>query len=143
MAAGREPPFEILEHTADVGVVARGRSLAEAFANAAAGMFSIMTDLDRVQEHDGTDVSVRGRDVEHLLVRWLSELLYHFETDRMLYRRFTIQRITATELEASALGERYAPERHEIRTPIKAVTYHQLEVKREDGGARVRVIFDI
>jgi SHS2 domain-containing protein len=143
MPADGPPPFEILEHTADVGVVAHGRTLAQAFVNAATGMFSIMTDLDRVEEHDGTDVSVRARDVEHLLVRWLAELLYHFDTDRMLFRRFVIQKISATELEASALGERIDPTRHELRSVIKAVTYHQLNVQRDEEQARVQVLFDI
>jgi len=75
-----EQGFEILEHTADIGIVARGKNLAEVFAQAAKGMFSLITDLNTVEERVERRVKVEAPDIESLLVAWLNELVYLFDT---------------------------------------------------------------
>ena len=82
------PPFEVLEHTADVGIVVHGADLAELFANAGLGMFALMVDLEGVEEREERLIQVEGRDRETLFVRWLTELLYYLDTEEMLFRRF-------------------------------------------------------
>ena len=137
------PPFEILEHTADVGIVAHGSSLAELFANAAAGMFALMADLEGVRQAEERQVYVEARDREGLLVRWLTELLYYLDAEEMLFSRFVVEEISDKRLRARALGERIDPARHRLHFGVKAVTRHMLEVAAEDGGYRAQVLFDI
>ena len=139
----KPPPFEVFDHTADVGIVARGVTLTEAFANAARGMFSLMVDLDRVAERDERRVEVEADDLEGLVVHWLSELLFISEVDGLVFRRFDVDGLSDTKLAARAYGEPLDIERHNPQLMIKAVTRHQLQVGREDGGYRIRVIFDI
>lgn len=138
MASG----FEILEHTADTGVVAYGATLEEAFANAARGMFSIMVDLDQVGPVEPREVSVEASDPELLLAEWLSELLFLFETEYMVFSRFEVQFPAQGRLQATAWGEPINPERHSIGTGIKAVTHHMLRLEHQDGY-RATVIFDV
>jgi SHS2 domain-containing protein len=95
-------PFEILEHTADVGVLARGRTLAEAFAHAAEGMFSIMVDLEGVREVEQRSIAVAGHDWPGLLVAWLSELLYYSDVDGLLFKRFEVEDMRPYTLRAVA-----------------------------------------
>ncbi len=138
-----QPPFEILEHTADAGIVAHGGSLEEAFANAAAGMFALMADPDGVRPLEERRIDVEGRDHEGLLVRWLTELLYYLDAEEMLFSRFVMEEISGRRLRARAWGERIDRERHRLHFGVKAVTRHMLEVRPEDGGYRAQVLFDI
>ncbi len=137
------PPFEILEHTTDVGIVAHGNSLAELFANAAAGMFAIMADLEGVRQTEERRIEVEARDREGLMVRWLTELLYYLAAEELLFSRFIVEEVSETRLRARAFGERIDPERHRLHFGVKAVTRHMLEVAEEDGGYRAQVLFDI
>ncbi len=137
------PPFEILEHTADVGIVAHGGSLAELFANAAAGMFAIMAELEGVRQTEERRIEVEARDREGLMVRWLTELLYYLDAEELLLSRFVVDEVSDTNLRARAFGERIDPRRHRLHFGVKAVTRHMLEVAEEDGGYRAQLLFDI
>ena len=137
------PPFEILEHTADVGIIVHGADLAELFANAATGMFALMADLEGVEQRQERLVRVEGRDRETLLVRWLTELLYYLDAEGMLFHRFQIEEITERRLRARAFGEPIDRERHVLHFGVKAVTRHLLEIVPEEGGYRATVLFDI
>ncbi len=137
------PPFEILEHTADVGIVAHGDSLAELFANAAIGMFAIMAELEGVRQTEERRIEVEGRDHEGLMVRWLTELLYYLDAEELLFSRFVVEEVSETRLRARAFGERIDAERHRLHFGVKAVTRHMLEVAPEDNGYRAQVLFDI
>ena len=134
--------FEILDHTADVGISATGQDMAEAFAQAALGMFSVITDLERIQERQGRRLTVTAPDREALLVNWHNDLLYLFETEGLLFARFAIYSISDTHLEAECFGERVDLRRHPLKTGVKAATYHLVLVAL-NRECRVRVYLDI
>ena len=136
-------PYRILDHTADVGLEAEGATLAEAFANAATAMYSIMVHLNRVSERVQRPVEVGAEDVEGLLTAWLLELLFITEVEGLVFRRFDVQEASPQRLVAVAHGEPLDPERHPRGAVVKAVTRHGLEVGPIEGGYRVRVILDI
>ena len=149
MVAGRcntnssRPPFEVLEHTADAGIVVYGANLAELFANAGVGMFALRVELDTVQEREERLIQVEGQDRESLLVHWLTELLYYLDAQQMLFRRFEIEELTETGLRARGFGDTIDRERHQLHFGVKAVTWHMLEIARESAGHRATVLFDI
>ncbi|MBU4128600.1 archease [bacterium] len=134
--------YRILEHTADVGIEARGETLKEAFANTASGMLSIMIDPDKVGEKEFYSLKVKGRDKKELLVAFLTELLYKYEVDDILPKRVEILSLDDEFLAAKVYGEKINLKRHTIDTQIKAVTYHQLTIKKNEDW-KIRVIFDI
>ena len=88
-------------------------------------------------------LSVSATDLEDLLVRWLSELLYLYDTQRLLCCACTFATLEPTHLVATVAGEPLDPERHPIDTEIKAVTYHQIAVEQVAGRWQARVIFDL
>ncbi len=135
--------YKLLDHTADIGIIVSGKDVSEAFDNAAYAMFDILADIDKVEEIDSRDLQVSAGNVEELLVAWLDELLYRYETERFIYSRFVINDISDTNLSASVFGEKIDPARHEIKTEIKSVTYHQLKVEKTDDGWKAQVIFDV
>lgn len=133
--------FRLIEHTADTGLVAYGHSLAEAFANAAYGLFSIIAELRKVREVESLPVAVSAEDAESLLFEWLNNLIYVFDVEHLLCKRFDITEFTQHSLKAVCWGERYDPSRHRLKTGVKSATYHMLEVDGEKN--RVQVIFDV
>jgi len=133
--------FELIEHTADVGLVAYGSTLAEAFANAAYGMFSIITELGAVRETECRRLQLSEADPEALLFEWLNRLIYFFDVDLLLFKRFDIIEFDGCCLAAACYGEPYDPSRHQLKTGIKSATYHMLRVDSERN--RVQVIFDV
>jgi SHS2 domain-containing protein len=138
----KKKDFEILDHTADVGIIACGADLKQAFANAAKGLFSLITELDDVDEILHRDAELTATDEESLLVEWLNELIYQFDTEGIIFKRFDISRLDNTRLKARGYGEKVDKSRHRLKTGVKAATYHMLKVEKSDGF-RVQVLFDI
>lgn len=135
--------FEILEHTADTGIRACARSAEETLISAALGMFSILTDPDRVDPVREIEVEVDAPDREALLHDWLEELLFQSQTRNMLFSRFEVQRLEETHLSAVAYGESLDSDKHPLKLEIKAVTYHRLKFGPAKAGWEATVIFDV
>jgi len=142
MAEAMKKDFEIIDHTADVGIIAYGADLSQAFANVARGLFSLITDLDDVQEVLHRDAELSASDEESLLVEWLNELIYQFDTEGIIFKRFDIIRLDSTRLKARSYGEKVDKSKHKLKIGVKAATYHMLKVDKGDG-CRVQVLFDI
>ena len=132
--------YEEIEHTADVGIRAYGKTPGELFANAAEGMFSLIADLKGIRPIGEVRVQISADDLPTLLVRWLTELLFLHETQNLLLCSFRAD-LRGTRLEGTAQGEGIDKARHELKLAIKAVTYHGLVVDPDKGV--VQVIFDI
>ena len=132
--------YDEIEHTADVAIRAYGSTLDELFANAAEGMFSLIADLDPVKAVGEIEVRLVAEDIPTLLLRWLTELLYIHETQRLLFASFEVH-VEGTSLRGRARGEAIDKTRHELKLVIKAVTRHRLTVDPQKGIAEV--IFDI
>lgn len=136
--------FEILDHTADVGLVAWGKTKEELFANAALGMFSLICDVEEVDGGFTTRVEVEGSDYEDLLVTWLNELLYLFEAEEVVLKQFTIQELGQYYLKAQVEGEPLNSQKHHIKRVVKACTYYEVRVEEVEPQLwRAQVYFDI
>jgi len=135
--------FTVFEHTADLGVRVEARSLAELFAEAAAGLFTVIAgDLGQVRTTVEERLTVPGSDPAWLLYDFLGELHAAFEIRRMLFREFAVT-ISDDGLEATVRGERYDPARHELAHEVKAITQHELAVERGPERCTATYIVDI
>ncbi|MGB9938502.1 archease [Methanosarcina sp.] len=139
--------YEYLEHTADIKFRAYGKTLEEVFENSALAMFNVMIDTEKVSGETRKEIFLKSPDLESLLVDWLSELLYIFEVDETVFRKFRVEKVMEEEGEysitAQALGEKFYPESHPFETEIKAVTYNQLEISKTDDGWKAQIVVDI
>jgi len=133
--------FQFIEHTADVGLMAYGRTLAEAFANAAYGLFSIIVEIRAVREIESRQLEISEEDSEGLLFEWLNSLIYLFDVEKVLFKKFNITEFDDHRLKAICYGEKYDPSRHRLKLGVKAATYHMLKVDKDKN--QVRVIFDV
>lgn len=130
--------YELIDHTGDIGIVVRAPTLEALFAGAARAMFEILADCPAPRPTAAAEFVVPADDPAGGLRDVLAELLYQFSAERKMYVAFT-------PLRGKVRGESepYDPARHALRTELKAVTYHQLEVAREGNGWKAQVIFDV
>jgi len=135
--------FEIINHTADVGIIAYGADVKELFSNSALALFSLITELESVEEKLHLDLEVSSEDRDSLLVEWLNELIYLFDVKHILFNRFDIESLTHNELKATCYGEGFDPMKHKIKTGVKAATYHMLRLDKNGGRYKAQIIFDI
>jgi len=124
-----------------MGLAAYGKDLPEAFANAAYGMFSIIAELEGVKEVESRRVEINEDDTECLLFEWLNSLLYYFDVEMLLFKRFDIIEFGDNHLVAQCFGEKYDSSRHQLKTGVKSATFHMLEVDKKNN--RIQVIFDV
>ena len=138
-----QKPYEVFEHTADVGLHAWGRTLSELFVHVAQGMESLMVAPEQVRVRVRREIVATGHDEVSLLIAWLNELIVLFDTEYLLFRQFEIDDISGTYLKGHASGEPYDTQRHDLGSAIKAVTWHEAAVERTGEGYKARIIFDI
>jgi SHS2 domain-containing protein len=139
--------YEYLYHIADAKFRAYGSTLEEAYENAAVAMFNVMIDTSNIGRSESRDIEIGSHDIKGLLVEWLSELLYLFEVDEIIFSEFKIETIEKTNdgfsLKGKASGEPIDLSRHNFDTQVKAVTFHDLEVDEDETGRFwVQVVVD-
>lgn len=138
--------FEILEHTADIGIAAYGKNKKEVFINVAKGMFEIIAGENKnLKENFYGKIKLEADNLESLLFAWLNELLYIGETRLVILNKFQIKELSDFQIKAEVRGAKINPPSIKIEKEIKAVTYHRLEIKKdeESGLWRAQIIFDI
>lgn len=137
-------PYEYLEHTADMGLVVRGKNLSELLAHAAQGLFETIAVVETVDETISVEIQLTAESVEALFVGWLDELIFRHETEEVFFKRSEIQQCSETGMSAIVYGEPVNFDKHAVYTEIKSVTYHQLQVvQKGDGSWFAQVIFDL
>ena len=135
--------FEILDHTADIGIIVHGENLKALFENAGEAFFHLITDLRKVRRRTEKRINLGGESLDRLMVDWLSELLYLHDVENLLFKGFKVESVGEDGLRAIVKGEPFQEGVHVIKTEVKAVTYHQIEVRQENGRWRAQVIFDL
>lgn len=132
--------YRVIDHPSDIGIEAFGKDKKELFENAAFGMMDVMFDLSDVKRQTAHNFKVSNSiDLESLLVSWLSELLSISDIKKLAFRDFQIVRMTDTSLEATAGGGKIG----RVKTGIKAVTYSQMKIEKNNGVWSTRIIFDV
>jgi SHS2 domain-containing protein len=145
--------YELIEHTADIGIRVFGKTKEDIFTNAAYAMFDIMAASKTIdstclpsrirhrqeQEHS---LTIKAADTEELLISFLNELIYFFVSKEFLPAKFKIVKMNSQSLVALVSGEKFDLKRHRIKTEIKAATYHNLKIEKNVAGYQAEVIFD-
>ena len=137
------PKFEYTDHTADMGIKAYGDTLEDLFAHAAEALFGVIVDGETIQPHQQRMITIEGDALEDLLVQWLNELLFLFDTEGLIFQHFDVTFKNAASLKATASGETVDPSRHDIKTTIKAVTYHDAKIRKDHDGWVCQVLLDL
>jgi SHS2 domain-containing protein len=146
------PQFETLDISGDAGIRAFGDDPKELFINAALGMYSLITDAEAVKERRAIEIFLESNTLEGLLISWLNELIFHFDTYGFIGKKIAITEFVPREdkpaggqfaVRAFVSGEEFDPLRHQGKLLIKAATYHKLRVQRTGETWETQIIFDI
>ena len=135
--------YQIIDHTADLGIIVKGVDEKDVFIRAAYAMTDLMVEGDISKETVIKDVLVEGEDFPDLMVRWLGEILYLFDGEKLIVNSIKIKSISPIQLKSTFTLSSFDPEHHQVKREIKAVTYHQISVEKVNDGWQARVIFDI
>ena len=135
--------YKLIDHTADFGIQVLGSDSQELFTNAALALFDVITETDELKGCNSCNITVSGADWSDLMVNWLREILYLWNGKERLVKSVQILSLSENKISAKIYFDAYKPDRHTIKTEIKAVTYHQIQVKSDPSGWEARVIFDI
>jgi protein archease len=135
--------YQLIDHTADFGIRVFGSDPQELFSNAAWALFDVLTETEVLSGNDSRKVTVFGDDWPDLMVNWLREVLYWWNGKKRLVKSVEILSLSEKKLFAKIFFDAYTPDRHTIKSEIKAVTYHQIYVKSGPSGWEAGVIFDI
>ena len=133
--------IKYIEHSSDIGFEVEGVSLEEIFSNAAIAMYGLMTDLKQIELTIEKKIDIKSEDLESLMFDWIDELLFLFESDKIVFTGFKLQ-IKDFHLIGQCVGGKFDPNKHETGIIIKAVTYHMMEIKK-NGVWKAKVILDV
>ncbi len=134
---------EILDISGDVGLEVQADDLYDLFEGVASGMFGLITNTADIQEKTERRITIHSRDIDNLVIAWLNELIFIFDTDGLVPRRYEFYELTEDSVDGRIVGEEFNPQIHERRLLIKAATYHDFEIKRIGSMWWLKVIFDI
>ena len=135
--------YELFEHTADLGLRVHADSLDALFTDAARGLLAMLVaNPEAVRPLQSKTITLTADEPAYLLFDWLSELLYCFETEKLLLAEFDLQ-IHENQLTATCRGEPMDPTRHHMDHEVKAITYHGLRLEQAAEGWKAEVIVDI
>jgi SHS2 domain-containing protein len=138
-----ERMVELFEHTADLGLRVRAASLEELLVEAGHGLLAMLVaNPEAVQAVEPRTIRLTADEPSYLLFDWLNELLYLFETEKLLMREFNVE-LSGLALTATCRGEPLDPTRHQPDHEVKAITYHGLSVRQTPDGWMAEVIVDI
>ena len=144
----KDAGFEYLDHTADVQSRSWGRTLEEAIAQVALSLIAtISPNLELIEPLVEKDIEISAEDKEALIFDFLSELLYIFDVERLLFSAVSIDKIREEGqrfiLNATLKGEIFNSEKHEIGTEVKAITYSFMKIEEKDEKVEITMVFDI
>lgn len=130
--------YEYLDHTADAKFLAYGKTLEEAFENAALAMFNVMINTNTVLHELSCDIDLVAEDIDGLLFDWLSEFLFLMDAENLIFGEFRVHSIQQKDeqfhLTATVCGEHIDLSRHVFDTEVKAATYNAMQVKKLEDG---------
>ena len=144
----KEAGFIYEDHTADVQARCWGKSLEEAFNQTAYSLMATITpDLKRISSNIEKKIKIEAEDKEALLFDFLSELLYIFDVDELVFNTIKVQIIKESEdlfvLNALLRGEKFDVTKHEIGIEVKAITYSFMEIAESKNKVEISIVFDI
>jgi SHS2 domain-containing protein len=135
--------YKLIDHTADIGIEFWGKTKKELFENAVEAMFDLIVDLTGINNVNVKVVTAKGADAEDLLVNFLREALYLFNGKKWIIKQCKLLEMKSGQIVAQLQGEPYDSDKHQLKTEIKAVTYHGLSIEKKAQGWKAKVIFDV
>jgi len=138
----KKPFYELIDHTADMGIHVFGGNAEDLFQNAAMALMDQLVETAGLFAREEKRITIEGNDWPDLMVNWLREILYLWAGEEILVQSVQIETIAENSLAAHLWVDPFSSGRHTLKTEIKAVTYHQAQTFDTGSRWEARVIFD-
>ncbi len=144
----RNTGYRFLNHTADVSVEAQGKNLEEAFEQTAYSLMETITpSFITISPEIERTIIIEAEDKEALLFDFLTEFLYLFDVEELIFSKIKIHPIKHNQekfyLEANVKGEKFNTNKHEAGTEVKAITYSYMKIEEKKNAVKINIVFDI
>uniref|UniRef100_A0A7C4XLE3 Archease n=1 Tax=candidate division WOR-3 bacterium TaxID=2052148 RepID=A0A7C4XLE3_UNCW3 len=136
------PDYKYIDHTADLGIEVKGKSLEQLFINTARAIFETQI-KGKILNKAKLSFEIKSISLEELLIEWCRELLYYFSVRRFIPKHYQIEITENFELRALLKGDRFDKKRHQIKLEVKNPTYHNLSVKKLNDYYTATLVFDV
>lgn len=135
--------YQPISHTADIGFKVWGKTLEELFSNAARALTDCLVEVSAEESTQTVFVHLKAESLEELLVQWLEEVIFHFDTEGLIGIGFNVTKCALDDFRASIHGVEWDSARQPLKTQIKAVTFHELAIQKKGDQFEVQVILDV
>ena len=136
-------PYTLIDHTADLAIEVIGSSFTELMENAGFALFDIICNPEEIAQKKEFQIQLKQESPNELLRTWLEALLEQFNINSTVYSKFSVNDENKNMFTCHAWGETIDLSKHTYHTEIKAITYHQFEVKQNKDGWIAKIIFDV
>lgn len=136
-------PYKFIDHTADILFQAEAPTLEELFEQCGLAVEETQVDINKIEPKETITITGENSNIERLLFDFLDDLVFHKDSDLLIFNKFDIKIEPGYKLTCKATGEKLSHEKHDPKVDVKAVTMHMFEVKQEDGIWKAQVILDI
>ena len=140
--------YRFLDHTADVSVEIIGRNLEQAFEQTAYSlMYTITPNLNLITPQVEKKITIDAEDKEALLFDFLTEFLYLFDVEGLVFNQINVQQIKKIKnhyfLKAIIKGEKFDKNKHKLGTEVKAITYSFMKIEEKKEEVKINIVFDV
>ncbi len=138
--------FKYFDTTADIGIEVNDKNLTDAFKNSALATLNLITDIEKIQPKISKKINIESEDEYALLYDWITELLIYLDSESFMASQYDIfieQNEDSLTLKGNILGDTYDTNIYNYKTEVKAITYHEMNIEKEDNNIKIRFIVDL
>ncbi len=138
--------FKYFETTADIGIEVYSDNLDDAFINSALATMNLITDIDKIKQVTARNITLEADDKESLLYDWITELLILLDSEFFIASNYRIDikhEKNIYKLDATITGDNYDTTVYNYKTEVKAITYHNMLIEKNDSTHHIRFIVDL
>lgn len=140
------PNFKYFDTTADIGIETKSNDISDAFINSALGTMNLITDIEKIQTKITKDIYIKSEDEYGLLYDWITELLILLDSENFIASQYDInikQENNLYILQGNISGDIYDTTVYNYKTEVKAITYHEMNIQKEDNKIKIKFIVDL
>jgi SHS2 domain-containing protein len=138
--------FKYFDTTADIGIQVQSSNMNEAFRYSALATLNLITDIEKIEKNISKEITIESEDIYGLLYDWITELLILLDSENFIASEYNLS-ISKGEnsyiLSGEIIGDLYDTNRYNYKTEVKAITYHEMNIKQEDNDINIKFIVDL
>lgn len=137
--------FEYFDTTADIGIKVISNDLTEAFKNSALATLNLITDIDKIETKISKEIKIISEDEYGLLYDWVTELLILLDSENFIASEYDISITEDDEyiLQGKITGDLYDTSIYNYKTEVKAITYHEMNIEKNENKTKIKFIVDL